>query len=230
MSNTKVYNKDCVIATEEDVYKIGVLPVNWENEKYEELDDQTAYIVNGFYYAKRGKLTSELTKEPGLYSDTNGNIVLVEVSTEEEKEKYGIEQYIVDVDRENLVFILKDDIENYINIPENSKIFNPNVNINDDILKRAMKQALKDKNVDIDLQKDRFLNKNQLLNFKQVIKGDKPLSMLLFQRGVEVLGLKFTIIVEEANEEMIGKPLADPIVVTSEDTYDDILGGERKCE
>lgn len=225
MSNTKVYNKDCVIATEEEVYKIGVLPVNWENEKYEELDDQTAYIVNGFYYVKKGKLTSELTKEPGLYSDTNGNIVLVEVSTEEEKEKYEIEQYIVDVDKENLVFILKDDIENYISIPENSKLFNPNVNINDDILKRAMKQALKDKNVDIDLQKDRFLNKNQLLNFKQVIKGDKPLSMLLFQRGVEVLGLKFTIIVEEANEEMIGKPLADPIVVTSEDTYETILGG-----
>lgn len=215
----QLYNKESYIATESEIYKIGVLPPDWENTPYTELDDQTAYILNGYYYVKQGELSSEITKEPGLYSSKDGKIVLVEVITDEEKEKYDIKRHIVDVDVENLICILKGDNENYIDIPESSKLFNPDVNVNDDILKRAMKQALKNKNVDIDLQKDRFLNKNQLLNFKQIIKGDKNLSMLLFQRGVEVLGLKFTIIVEEVGNEVIGKPLEEPIIVCSEDTY-----------
>ena len=105
-------------------------------------------------------------------------------------------------------------------MPESSKAFCPEITENDDILKRLMKQAIINKGIDIDRFKYRFVDKNALFNFKQVLKGDNRLSMLLFDRGVEAFNLKYTIILQEDSGDPIGIPLSQPIVISSNDTHE----------
>lgn len=63
--------------------------------------------------------------------------------------------------------------------------------------------------------------KNALFNFKQVIRGENKLSILIFDRGMEALNLKYKIIIEEKDDiNVVGTKLTEPIVVSSEDTYD----------
>ena len=81
--------------------------------------------------------------------------------------------------------------------------------------------ALIQKNVDLDRYKDRFTNKNELFNFKQVIRGDSKLSILIFNRGCEALNLKYSIVLEDKSpDDIVGDKLMEPIIVSSEDTYD----------
>ena len=69
-------------------------------------------------------------------------------------------------------------------------------NLLTNFLKYVIKKAIIDKGIDIDRFKYRFVDKNALFNFKQVLKGDNRLSMLLFDRGVEAFNLKYTIVHE----------------------------------
>jgi hypothetical protein len=79
---------------------------------------------------------------------------------------------------------------------------------------------LKSKDIDIDAYKARFADKNALFNFKQVIKGDGKLSMLLFERGCNALNLKYTITLEEIDPRgSVGTPLVNPVKISSEDSY-----------
>ena len=77
------------------------------------------------------------------------------------------------------------------------------------------------KRINIDIYKDRFVDKNALFNFRQVLRGDSPMSMLLFDRGTDAFNLKYTITVEEAepNDLIIGIPLKEPISMSSDDVY-----------
>ena len=71
-----------------------------------------------------------------------------------------------------------------------------------------------------DLYKHRFTDKNALLNFKQVMKSNSKLSMLLFERGCDVLNLKYTIIIEEASpDDNVGLRLKEPIIVKSDEEF-----------
>ena len=115
-------------------------------------------------------------------------------------------------------------------MPESSKAFCPEITDADDILKRLMKRAIIEKGIDLDRFKARFVDKNALFNFKQVLKGDNRLSMLLFDRGVEAFNLKYTIILSEAEENNhIGARLTEPIIMTSEDTHP-LNGNTMKLE
>ena len=107
-----------------------------------------------------------------------------------------------------------------IAIPESTKIFQPEITENDDILKVIAKKALQLKNVDLDRYKDRFSNKNELFNFKQVLRSDNKVSMKIFMRGMEAMNLVFTIIVSEKSaNNVVGDALKEPIVTSSEETY-----------
>ena len=105
-------------------------------------------------------------------------------------------------------------------IPESTKIFQPQITEKDDILKIAAKKALLAKNVDLDRYKDRFSNKNELFNFKQVLRGDNKLSMKIFTRGMDALNLEFVIIIrEKSTNDIVGDKLDEDIVISSEETY-----------
>jgi hypothetical protein len=158
--------------------------------------------------------------KPGIYLKDD-KYILIEAVSDEEKEEHLIKKYIKKFDPASIKEALKSGDQILIRIPESSKAFIPPITNDDDILKRALKKALLEKNIDIDQYRQQFMDKNALFNFKQVIKGNAKLSMLLFERGADALKLKYTIIVEEVDpENPIGRPLKSDIVVCSEDTYD----------
>lgn len=211
-----IYTSDMVIITDEDLYQIDLLDMNSKNFK-----KGVAYIYGDYFYTYKGDLTYDIEfATPGIYKKGD-KYILVEVSTDEDKAKYKVSDKISNTNTNNIIEMLKTNDDMLVVMPESIKVFLPELSHNDDILKRGIKQALIQKNIDIDQYKHRFTDKNALFNFKQVIKGDGKLSMLLFERGCNALNLKYTIIIEEVDPELsIGKRLENSIVVSSEDTYD----------
>ena len=194
------------------------------NDEIKEFDPMIAYLDGDYYYLYRGKLPVAVSGdhlEPGIYFDKQSDkYVLAVPSTEEEKKQYTYNDKICSTTASDIIDkINKKEVQVFV-MPDSSKSFCPEISENDDILKRLMKKAIIDKGIDIDRFKYRFVDKNALFNFKQVLKGDNRLSMLLFDRGVEAFNLKYTIVLEENTGDPIGIPLDKPIVVSSNDTHE----------
>lgn len=214
ISEKRAYTADQLICTNEDILKIALYDENANDFK-----KGYAYIDGDYFYLYRGDLKSG-SYIPGIYK-TNAGYVLIPVTDDEDKSAYSVEAHIADLNVENIIDVLKNNEDLYVSLPDSSRMFIPPVQNTDDILKRAIKIALADKGIDIDQYKTRFVDKNALFNFKQVVKGDTKLSMLLFERGTDALGLKYTIILEETDpDNSIGSALKEPIVVSSEDTFE----------
>lgn len=206
----EVFDEDTRIVTSDGVYT----PRYFDKQNVD-FDKKYAYVIerdnpDAIFYPYRGKHTPDSTL-PGLYKGKMSVPVFIEPN-EEEKKSYILSTHLKDLNMTNIIKVLHDNQNFYYTYPETSKSFIPDMDDDDDILKRAIKLALKAKNVDLDACKDRFTDKNALFNFKQVIRNNKTkLSILLFERGCEALGLKYRIILEEANpNEIIGTPLNSP--------------------
>lgn len=223
-----VFDANSRLITDYDIYEIDLLPDNVndiEEETY--FKDTIAYIADGYFYLYRGIGNSADTKEkkPGIYKDKNpestNHYFIIEPTSDEEKEEYSIINKINTIHHTSIVDMANNNEEILIAIPESTKIFQPQITENDDILKIIAKKALAAKNVDLDRYKDRFSNKNELFNFKQVLRSDNKLSMKIFTRGMEALNLVFTIIItEKSANNVVGNALTEPIRVSSEDTYE----------
>jgi len=219
------FSKESIIYTDTEVYKIELLgDVSLLPDDYEFKDD-VAYIDNGYYYLYRGqyKGTNKDKLKAGIYKNTAGADVpffLVEPRTDSEKETYDVTTHVASLNPVSIIDTTNTKEEILIAIPESTKIFQPTLNPSDDILKRIAKMALIQKNVDLDRYKDRFKDKNALFNFKQVIRGDNKLSILIFDRGMEALNLEYTITIREKDDKnYVGTKLSAPICVSSDDTY-----------
>lgn len=192
------------------------------NDEIKEFDPNVAYLKGDYFYIYRGHLRDKdpTPDVPGIYFDDKENrVVLFEPSTDEEKLQYTYNDKISSNTASEIIDkINRKEVEVFV-LPESMKSFCPQITETDDILKRLMKQLIIEKGIDLDRFKYRFLDKNALFNFKQVIKGDNRLSMLLFDRGIEAFNLKYTIIVEEAPGDTIGMTLKEPLIFSSDDTY-----------
>lgn len=201
------------------------------NKDIKEWDPMVAYLDGDYYYLFKGKVPENGNiKEPGIYIDRQTNEPLLAVpSTDEEKKKYSYNDKICSTSANEIIDkINRKEVEVFI-MPESSKAYCPEITEDDDILKRLMKKIIIDKGIDIDRFKTRFVDKNALFNFKQVLKGNNRLSMLLFDRGIEAFNLKYTIIVSEGPGSPISIPLAEPLIVSSEDTHE-LNGKTMKLE
>lgn len=201
------------------------------NKDIKEWDPMVAYLDGDYYYLFKGKVPENGNiEEPGIYIDRQTNEPLLAVpSTDEEKKKYSYNDKICSTSANEIIDkINRKEVEVFI-MPESSKAYCPEITEDDDILKRLMKKIIIDKGVDIDRFKTRFVDKNALFNFKQVLKGTNRLSMLLFDRGIEAFNLKYTIIVSEGPGSPIAAPLAEPLIVSSEDTHE-LNGKTMKLE
>lgn len=212
------YSKGSLLVTDTEVY-----PIELYNPELKSYKENVAYVDGDYYYVYHGEKSSKSSfLKPGIYKDTSsGEYFKVDPSTDEEKELYKSIDKIATINTDEIIKIVntKDDL--LVAIPESTKIFMPSLSNADDILKRLAKQALIQKNIDLDKFKNQFKDKNALFNFKQVIKGDNKLSILIFDRGMDALRLKYTILVEEIDpKNPIGEPLDSPIKASSEDTFD----------
>ena len=192
------------------------------------IEPDVAYLIGDYYYLYRGKLADVKVFEnpvPGIYLTDDNTYLICQPETEEEKKEYRYSDKITTYDADEIRnAILNHDVI-IVNIPDVVHSNIPPEDISDDLLKRAIKRVLLKKGIDLDQCRARFASKNMLFNFKSVLRGDNRLSMLLFERGTEALNLKYTIILEEAGGEIIGKPLTEPISISSEDVYDTSLVG-----
>ena len=201
------------------------------NKDIKEWDPMVAHLDGDYYYLFKGKVPENGNiEEPGIYIDRQTNEPLLAVpSTDEEKKKYSYNDKICSTSANEIIDkINRKEVEVFI-MPESSKAYCPEITEDDDILKRLMKKIIIDKGIDIDRFKTRFVDKNALFNFKQVLKGTNRLSMLLFDRGIEAFNLKYTIIVSEGPGSPIAAPLAEPLIVSSEDTHE-LNGKTMKLE
>lgn len=219
-------SSDAMITTSTDIYYIELLN---EEARYDDLDKGKAYILGDYYYLLRGRKPDELEDKdgnrlykPGIYRDTKGDIFVYHPVTDNEKEEYNYYSALVKYDPNRIVHVLKDKGEAlYSNVCDPGKIFKAAVGENDNILNRGMKEVFRRKNIDLKQCVDRFPNKHALTNFKQTMTSPdkKNLTILLFDRGVEALNLKYTLIIEDKDGDLcIGDKLVHPVIVSSEDT------------
>lgn len=225
----EIYDKDSLLVTDKEIYQIKIY-----HEDIQNFEMGVAYLSGEYFLPYRGECDiKELIKndhiEPGIYTEKKSYDGQSEIndtylqfpSTDEEREQYKYEGKISSIDPNKIIEMVNNHEQILIPASDSSKTFLPTVNVNDDILKRLIKKVLIQKQIDIDNYRTRFVDKNALFNFKQVIKGDNKLSILLFDRGCDALNLKYTIIVEEADPNVtIGERLDGPIKASSEDTYE----------
>lgn len=229
------YGKDALLVADDALYTIALF-----DDEEKEFKEGCAYLKDEYFYLWRGeaKETEDtlLNKKPGIYKDPDTeHIFLVEPRTDDEKDYYLICDKISAIDPEEIVDIVNENDDILVSVSSGSKIFKPEIELSDDILKRIIKTALIKKNVEMDQLKDRFINSNAFFNFKQSInkkaddedevgakkKKPTPLSMLLFDRGCEAMNLKYRIIIEEKDpKHVVGDPLTEEIECSSEDTYE----------
>ena len=219
-----IMNDDTLLDDGEVMRKIRLY-----DERLTAFDPMVAYLRGDYYYLYRGSLQNKGPNpdEPGIYWDELGNRpVLFDPVTPEDKAKYSHGDKIHNNAAAEIIKAINDKkVEVYV-FPESNRVFCPEITASDDILKRLMKMLILSKGIDLDRIKYRFVDKNALFNFKQVIKGDNRLSMLLFERGIDAMNLKYTITVTEADGETIGVKLQNPITASSSDTY--VLGAGDK--
>lgn len=187
-----------------------------------ELENGVAYLIGDYFYFFRGNLKKKKDNlEPGIYFDEKNKTYHVEEPhDDDERLFYSHADKITTQDVERIRNAVLNKTVIIFNTPDSAHSKIPDEELGDDILKRCIKRALKNKGVDLDQYKTRFASKNMLFNTKQVLRGDSRLSMLLFDRCVDALNLKYTIVVEEGGGDLIGLPLKDKIVISSQDIYD----------
>lgn len=221
---TMTIDKSSVCITDDAIYtEIKLLPNDLETTD-EVLSDKVAYLKGDYFYLFRGIGNSDTAygKKPGVYRNKHGfpKYFVVDPVTSEEKEDYAIANHINSLHPTSIIDSANTKEDLLVAIPESTKIFQPQITENDDILKLIAKKALLAKNVDLDRYRDRFSNKNELFNLKQVIRGDNKVSMRIFTRVIEALNLKFEIILtERTKDDIVGDALKDPIKVSSEETF-----------
>lgn len=197
-----------------------------------EMDPSIAYLDSEFYYFYKGKL-SEIKGfdkvTPGIYYDDDTcSYVICHPETPEELEEYKYGDKITRQDADEIRHAVMNHEVVIFNTPDASHSAIPPETVDDDILKKLIKRAIIAKGVDLDQYKVRFASKNMLFNTKQVLRGPNRLSVLLFDRCAEALNLKYTIIVEEAGGEIIGHPLNNELVISSQDVFDANIDTSKK--
>lgn len=223
MANANVKTITDLVVTDEDVLK--AVKLNTDNINDGTLYEKgVAYVAYPYYYIYRGTtMTVEFDRKlPGIYLAPNDHYIWIPVTEGNEDAEWRVDDKFATADQRKIIDVLVDREDINLAIPDSGKVFRPDETPNDDILKRAIKRVLKAKGVNIDNYKRRFADKNALFNFKQVIKGDGKLSMLLFERGCNAMNLKYTISIDEISvdpENCVGEPLKAPIVISSEDSY-----------
>lgn len=230
-------SKDSVIITDTNIYQIelfdnvidsifqDVVDTNLDTTK-DKFEKDIAYINGDYFYIYRGETrSSKKDLKPGIYkkkqSGSKAEYFFVDPRTDEEKKEYNVVDHVHSLHPTSIIDTANTKEEILIAIPESSKVFTPTLSPTDDILKRVAKMALIAKEVDLDRHKERFKDKNALFNLKQVFRGENRVSVLIFDRFCEALNLAYKVIIYEKDDNFaIGKRLEEPIVVSSEDTYD----------
>ena len=172
-------------------------------KKITNYDYSYAYIIGDLFYPYRGEYKTKKSTLPGIY--TNGSKEIIIEPEKDDIPAYTVSTHVAKIDSEEIYkgIVAKEDEFQIYSDGKNAYI--PDISINDDPFKRALKEAIIAKGIDIDSIKDRFSDRNAVFNFKSVMKGDNKVSTLIFERGCEAFGLGYCIVLyDKDNNNIIG--------------------------
>lgn len=184
-----IINKDKYIDGKGYIYVDGSI---WIYSK-----DGKPYNTSGYPYFWINETKTEF--------EDGGKIEKAEVCfshPDEELAKYFREEHLVDLSMKLIVDNTSEDEELYNEQAINdmnaaAAIFVPNIKDEDDFLKKLIKNAIIEKHIDISRLKYRMTEKYSLPNMKAALQSKTKMSVLYFLSWCELLGLDFTIMVED---------------------------------
>ena len=200
----KITDQENIIISD-DGYVYKAVPYN---KTITNMDYSYAYIIDGLFYPYRGKYKDHKKSTlPGIYINSSDKPLIVKPNKNEEA-AYVAETHYAKIDSDaiyNGIMAKEDTFQIYA---DGKNAYIPDISINDDPFKRALKEAIIVKGIDIDSIKDRFTDRNAVFNFKSVMKGDNKVSTLIFERGCEAFGLGYCIVLfDRDTNNIIGHPI-----------------------
>ena len=201
MSEVKVVNlKNQDMMIEIDGVLIQVFPFNDDVKPHKNF----GYLKDGLVYIYRGKCKKDDSMLPASMYLINKEFKFVEPA-KNDRDKYS---------QSRISVISKENILNEIEEPDMFKkidpkllelnetdIFAPKIGIDDDILKRAIKEVLMKKKINLRLFRDRFKNEYDITNMKSALTKSSNMSIKYFIKWCEILDLdvKIKLAFEDSN-------------------------------
>jgi hypothetical protein len=165
---------------------------------------------------------------PGVYQAGNVGDMIV---YPDEKDKAEYQPEVIDLSNSSSIeeYMIKQgklkDIEKEIlTTPDN--IFTPHISDEDSPLMKGLKKAVIKKHIDIDKYADGY--GENFPNDKRKFK-DHDISIKLFERHVDVLGIKAVLVLTDASPD-IPNPIVDPIYIPLNYSEDNSEGEEEDGE
>lgn len=223
---TMTYDKTTRVITNDGIYGIAPMPF-LKDATEEDFNTETAYLEGEYFYLYRGVGNRKFKKmrKPGIYKaesrrDGSTYFFISEPETDEEKKKYRTIDNTYTLHNKSIIDTANRKEDLLVAIPESNKLFLPTITDQDDLLKRICKEVILEKHIDLDRFKDRFANKNELFNLKQVIRSDHRVSVKIFDRFIETMNLYYEIhVMDRDPKDVVGDKLTKPMIVSSEGTY-----------
>lgn len=202
----RVLYGDSYITIDGEMYEVKVYREGVKLKK------ETAYIRNEMVYVYFGKYKDQT--EPGIYKTDDG-YVFIEPNTVD-IEKYHMDNVIC-LDVDEIFARMKEcspilSIENETVVLNNMESFKTNLKDSDDFLKKAIKEAINRKNINLKIYQDKFKNAHSLNNMKSALNKSSKMSVAYFQDWCEILGLKWKLIIADNGTDSIS-PLDDEIII-----------------
>lgn len=160
------------------------------------MDKGIAYIYLDRVYIYAGKLNKKDILEPGKCYRMSDNIIKFVAPEEPDMCKYSIEN-IVHIKVTELPEVIQEDdikeIDAELLTLNESSIFAPKINPEDDIFKRVVKEVLAHKKINIRLHKDKFKNEYDATNMKAAINKSSNMSIKYLVKWCEILDIDLSV-------------------------------------
>lgn len=161
----------------------------------EPLEKGVAYIYKDSVYIYAGKIGKVSVLEPGhCYKTDEGDIKYI-APEEKDVEQFSTES-IVTIDK-TLVDTINDgdikEIDPEVLMLNESSIFAPKINPEDDIFKRVIKEVLAHKKINIRLHRDKFKNEYDATNMKAAINKSSNMSIKYLVKWCEILDIDLSV-------------------------------------
>ena len=197
------------------VCNVDILP-----SKVEDIDPTKAYIVCPFVLpvieeeqVKNNKPGILVNKEKGTYK------IYLPVSAKDIKD-YSTEKIrSLGSDINNMVQEMINNPDNFRSEKEseiinlNSSVTTYTINEDDDFLKKAIKEAINAKGINVKSYADKLPKAHDMNNTRNSLKDDKKMTLLNLTRWCTILGLECSITLRDNGQDKI-RPLPNDITIT----------------
>ena len=151
-----------------------------------------AYIYKDHVYIYEGKLSKTTYMEPGsMYRDDTNTLKFVAPIDDQ----HDVDKIVV-VNKDALAKVSDDDLKTFdprLAELNESNVFAPTINPEDDILKRAIKMTLQEMKIDLRAYKDRFRNEYDITNMKSAINKPSNMTIKYLVKWCEILDLDLSV-------------------------------------